>query len=203
VTETTTTIPSAKAALRLRMRVELSRISSDERQAVSARARELLKAQPCWRQSRSILFYAPRADEPDLWPLVAEAIAEGKLAALPRFTAGGNNYSAARVLNPGTDLRTGKFGIREPNDSCAEVSLNRLDLILVPGLAFDLDGRRLGRGKGYYDVMLGVDRGLCCGVAFDQQIVGELPTESHDVRLSCILTPTRWHVVSGPRADLK
>jgi 5-formyltetrahydrofolate cyclo-ligase len=67
-----------------------------------------------------------------------------------------------------------------------------LDLILVPGVAFDLQGRRLGRGKGYYDQLLGALHGTRCGVAFDQQVVDEIPMAPHDMTLHCILTPTRW-----------
>jgi 5-formyltetrahydrofolate cyclo-ligase len=65
-------------------------------------------------------------------------------------------------------------------------------LVLVPGVAFDSHGRRLGRGKGFYDQLLAFVRGTKCGVAFDEQIVPEIPIEPHDVRLNCILTPTRW-----------
>jgi 5-formyltetrahydrofolate cyclo-ligase len=70
--------------------------------------------------------------------------------------------------------------------------MNRLDLILVPGLAFDLNGRRLGKGKGYYDRLLAGVSGIKCGVAFDEQVVSEVPAGPHDVRVNCILTPTRW-----------
>ena len=70
--------------------------------------------------------------------------------------------------------------------------LNRLDFVLVPGIAFDLQGRRLGRGKGYYDRLLAEVRGKTCGVAFDEQIVDEIPVEPHDIHVNCILTPTRW-----------
>jgi 5-formyltetrahydrofolate cyclo-ligase len=65
-------------------------------------------------------------------------------------------------------------------------------LVLVPGVAFDLRGRRLGRGKGFYDRLLADAGGLKCGVAFDEQIVTEIPVEPHDVSVDCILTPTRW-----------
>ena len=68
----------------------------------------------------------------------------------------------------------------------------RLDLVLVPGVAFDLHGRRLGRGRGYYDRLLSQVGGRTCGVAFDEQVVSEVPVEAHDVLLNCILTPTRW-----------
>ena len=105
---------------------------------------------------------------------------------------GSVRYVVCEVRDPEKDIRVGQFGIREPADGCAELSLNRLDLILAPGIAFDLHGRRLGRGKGFYDQLLAVVRGTTCGVAFDQQIVGEIPIEPHDVHLNCILTPTRW-----------
>ena len=81
---------------------------------------------------------------------------------------------------------------REPNDRCALVPLNTLELVLVPGTAFDSRGHRLGRGKGFYDQLLSQVRGQTCGVAFDEQIVPEVPIEPHDVRLNYLLTPTRW-----------
>ncbi|MBP9903534.1 MAG: 5-formyltetrahydrofolate cyclo-ligase, partial [Verrucomicrobia bacterium] len=70
--------------------------------------------------------------------------------------------------------------------------LNRLDLVLVPGVAFDPRGGRLGRGQGYYDRLLAGVRGTKCGVAFDEQIVDAVPVGPLDIRLNCILTPTRW-----------
>ena len=97
-----------------------------------------------------------------------------------------------QVENLGADIVNGKYGIREPGDRCVLVPLNRLDLVLVPGVAFDVRGRRIGRGKGYYDRLLSLAGGLKCGVAFDEQILAEIPTEPHDVAVHCILTPTRW-----------
>ncbi|MEO7298989.1 MAG: 5-formyltetrahydrofolate cyclo-ligase, partial [Verrucomicrobiota bacterium] len=62
---------------------------------------------------------------------------------------------------------------------------------------FDLTGRRLGRGKGFYDRLLAEIPGTKCGVCFDEQIVEEIPTESHDVRMDYVLTPTRWLATAG------
>jgi 5-formyltetrahydrofolate cyclo-ligase len=124
--------------------------------------------------------------------VLSEAIATGKAAALPAFVPGTSVYTARRILDPTRDLVPGKFGIREPALSCPEVALNRLDLVLVPGIAFDVSGGRLGRGKGFYDRLLPAVNGLKCGVAFDEQIVDAVPVGPMDVRLNCILTPTRW-----------
>lgn len=133
--------------------------------------------------------------EVDIWPLVNEAVAEGKIVALPKFVPSARNYVASRIHDLDSDLVLGSFGIREPADHCSQIPLNQLDFILVPGIAFDLHGRRLGRGKGYYDQLLKDVRGRSCGVAFDQQIEPVIPVEPHDVLVNCILTPTRWLVL--------
>jgi 5-formyltetrahydrofolate cyclo-ligase len=67
-----------------------------------------------------------------------------------------------------------------------------LDLVLAPGVAFDLQGHRLGRGKGFYDRLLADVRGVKCGVAFDEQIVDAVPVGPLDVGVDCLVTPTRW-----------
>ena len=186
------TIREAKRRLRDQVRAALRQIPAQERATSSAQARVLLKAQAQWRVAESILFYAPLPEELDVWPLLAEALAAGKRVALPRFVAAAQGYEACRVLDPATDLELGQFGIREPRSRCPRFSSDPLDLILVPGVAFDSLGGRLGRGKGYYDQLLGGLRGTKCGVAFDQQVVDEIPTAPHDERLDFLLTPTRW-----------
>jgi 5-formyltetrahydrofolate cyclo-ligase len=185
-------IKASKQALRREVAAVLRAMTPAEREAASRQARELLAVQPEWRAARSVLFYAPMAEELDVWPLVKEALGAGKRVGLPRFAPRSGAYTACEVRDLGLDLKTGHFGIREPGDHCAAFSLKWLDLILVPGVAFDLHGRRLGRGKGYYDQLLAGLRGVMCGVAFDQQIAREVPVTPRDVRVNCILTPTRW-----------
>ena len=187
-----TEVSALKTSLRGEVRQRLKAMTASQRAAESSRARVLLTAQHRWHRAKSILFFAPLAEELDIWPLLSQALDAGKKVALPRLPPGTNNYVACQVKDPETELIVGRYGIREPVERCAELPLNRLDLILVPGVAFDLHGRRLGRGKGFYDRLLAAVRGSTCGVAFDEQIVGEIPIEPHDVHLNCILTPTRW-----------
>lgn len=181
-----------KAALRSDVREKLKRLSQAQRGHDSSRARAILEKQALWQKAQTILFFAPLPDELDIWVSMAVASAAGKQVFLPRFLTDTQSYTACHVKTPDTDLRLGQFGIREPTESCPQIPLNRLDLILVPGVAFDLHGRRLGRGKGFYDRLLAAVRGTTCGVAFDEQIVNEVPVEPHDVVLNCILTPSRW-----------
>jgi len=185
-------IVSAKARLRQQVRDRVRAMLPEAREATSLQICSRLRQQAIWTSAGSILFFAPLPGEPDVWPLLEEALLAGKTVALPRFSETTQSYVACVVQNPQTDLRSGQFGIREPGLSCPEIPFNRLDLVLVPGLAFQADGCRLGRGKGFYDRLLAAVRGRKCGVAFDEQIVGAIPTGPLDIRVNCIVTPTRW-----------
>jgi 5-formyltetrahydrofolate cyclo-ligase len=189
-----------KAQWRRRFREGLKGLSADQQREASARARELLRRQPAWQRARAVLFYAPVAGEIDLTPLLEEAVRGGKLAALPGYVAGTGVYGAFEVRDLKADCASGKFGIAEPGAHCAPVALNRLDLALAPGLGFDVSGRRLGRGGGYYDRLLAGIAGAKCGVAFDVQVVERLPSERHDIAMNFVLTPTRWLEASGKAA---
>jgi 5-formyltetrahydrofolate cyclo-ligase len=181
-----------KTAWRQRFRASLKGLSPAQRDEASARARDLLRRQPAWQRAQAILFYAPMAGELDLTPLFEEARQGGKAVALPGFVNETKTYQAFAISDFQRDCAPGKFGIAEPGAHCPPMSLKRLDLALAPGLGFDLAGRRLGRGQGFYDRLLAGIAGVKCGVAFDQQVVGRIPAERHDVTMNFILTPTRW-----------
>jgi 5-formyltetrahydrofolate cyclo-ligase len=186
-----TRIQNAKAALRKQIRGILQKISPSARSTLSAQIRDRLKEQVIWKNAGSVLFFAPVPNEVDVWPLLEEAINTGKTVALPRFDSTDQSYVACRVQNLLNEIVTGEFGIREPAAKCVEISFSKFDLVLVPGVAFDLSGHRLGRGRGFYDRLLAEVRGIKCGVAFDEQIVNEIPVGTLDVQVNFILTATR------------
>ncbi len=188
---------SEKKILRQELHQRLKMLSADQRKQFSADACDHLEKQIAWREAQIILFYAPMLNELDVWPLIPEAVAANKIVAFPKFDTENNCYIACQIENVERDLLPGQFGIREPKPDCLEVSLNRLDFALVPGVGFDYMGRRLGRGRGFYDRLLAQISGTTCGVGFDEQVVEAIPTEPHDVCLNCILTPTRWHEVNA------
>jgi 5-formyltetrahydrofolate cyclo-ligase len=183
---------NAKGELRQNLRAAVKRLSEAERGAASEQAQALLRGQTVWKEARAVLFYAPILGELDLTPLLGEALAEGKTVALPGFVSEMAAYDAFVISDLKRDCLPGKFGVLEPSQVGAAFPLNRLDLALTPGLAFDLAGRRLGRGRGYYDRLLARLGGVKCGVGFDPQIVPRVPAEAHDIRMNFILTPTRW-----------
>ena len=178
-----------KTDLRTRMRTVLAAVTPHVRLAASMEACERLKTQmPC---ASAILFFAPLPDELDVWPLLEESIALGTTCALPFFDAASGNYGARQIRNPAREIVTGKFGVREPDANCPELPLDKFNLILVPGLAFDVNGNRLGRGRGFYDRLLGTVAGIKCGVCHDGQLFPQIPTEPHDVKVDFILTPSK------------
>lgn len=190
-------VSESKQSLRQQLRVTLQSLGASQRQEAAAKACVLLPQQRAWKSAKAILFYAPLPNELNIWALVPEALAGGKAVILPRFNESRGMYEAIQIQDVDKDLSPGKYGILEPLSLRSSFPLNRLDLSLVPGLGFDPLGGRLGRGGGFYDRLLAQVSGIKCGVAFDKQIVPQVPVEPHDVRVNCILTPTRWLPVSA------
>jgi len=183
---------SQKRDVRRHLRAALSALSPEQRLRDSVAACALLRRQSLWHEAQRILFFAPLPGEVDVAPLLREALDAGKTAALPGYVTATGVYQAFVISHLTDDCAPGKYGIVEPAPSCPSIALNRLDLVLAPGLGFDLTGHRLGRGQGFYDRLLANTTAIKCGVAFDAQIVERLPAEAHDVRMNCLLTPTRW-----------
>lgn len=188
---------ASKSDWRRHFREQLRHLTPSDRASASAQLCQRLEARPEWQQARAALLFVPTPGEPNILPLAYAALAAGKIVTLPRYCPETDSYEAARFAEFSRHLSIGRFGIPEPGPGCARFPLNELDFSLVPGLGFALDGGRLGRGRGYFDRLLAAIPGFKCGAAFDCQVVPEFALEPHDVRLNCILTPTRWHLTAS------
>lgn len=142
---------------------------------------------PFWMAARSVLLYHPLPDEVDVTPLLDKAFRAGKRVYLPVVT--GACAIEVRRWAPGTQMRTGAFGIQEPTG--ADVSMEecgRIDLAIVPGMGFDREGHRLGRGKGYYDRLLArTPHAHLMGVCLPFQLLREIPHEAHDIDMDSLV----------------
>lgn len=185
-------VQQVKQKLRATIRAELSAVRSETRAVASEKVCRHLLAHPVWQKAGAILFYSPLQDELDISPLWLAALQAGKTIALPRFLSETEGYVACELPHLSHALPPGKFGIAEPGSDSRVVPVNQLDLVLVPGVAFDMTGHRLGRGKGFYDRLLETAPGTKCGVAYDEQVRPEIPVEPHDVVLNYLVTPSRW-----------
>ena len=99
----------------------------------------------------------------------------------------GDELELRRFSSP-NDLQIGAYNIQEPVGECFN-DFNKIELAIVPGMAFDKQGHRLGRGKGYYDRLLPkLTNAYKLGVCFPYQYVEEVPTDEHDIRMDEVLT---------------
>ncbi len=172
------------------MRARLAAMTADERAmaslqicAVAARRRE-------FREARCVALFAPLPTEPDIRPLIEEAWAERKCVALPFMLHGDEPRLAWHEVEGWDELvARGPHGIREPHpQKCPVTQASELDLVFVPGLAFDADGNRLGRGGGYYDRFLADVTTRRIGLFFAAQQVDAVPREAHDCRVDLVIT---------------
>ena len=182
-------LPALKSALREDLRRLFRGLEAGQREEWSLRIRERCLELPEWSDSQVVGLYHPRADEPDVWPLVERAWSAGKCVVLPTYDEVSATYQWCRIASF-EDLVPGRFGIPEPRSRCDRVDAVRLDLAFVPGLGFSTDGGRLGRGQGFYDRLLRFFRGRSYGVAFDFQMLPQIPREGHDVELTGVISPS-------------
>lgn len=178
-----------KGRLRKEMKDRLAAMPAAAAARKSQAACEALQGLEEYRKAEVVMLYAPIPGELDCGELVRSAWREGKTVLLPRLRAGRWEMIAVPWRSPQQDLTVGVYGIREPADE-DPWPVGRIDFLVVPALAYDRRGNRLGRGKGCYDRFL-AQRGLRavrCGLAFDEQIVEELPVEANDYPVEILVT---------------
>ena len=178
-----------KAELRARMRNERKRLKlalTDAAAQAASHAHTLLAAQPF--EARVVALYAPLGSEIDTGPLAAELKRRGLRLALPRVDAEGE-LLVFHAWSPGDELKADLQGCQAPSPDAEVVEP---DLFILPLVAFDRTGGRLGQGGGYYDRTLAALRGhrrpLFVGLAFAGQEVARVPVDAHDQKLDGILT---------------
>ena len=180
-----------KSSFRENILTLLRNQKEEERLKKSAKVLENLFSLEEFRCAQTILFYASFDGEVDTFEMMKQAQKLKKTIALPTVIKAQRRIIPRIVRNLREGLHRGAYGILEPKKEFAEpVEVSQLDLVLVPGIAFDKNNHRLGRGLGYYDRFL---RQLpshtpTIGLAFDFQVVDRLPyRESHDVQLSHVV----------------
>jgi len=141
---------------------------------------------PAWGAARVVASYQAINDELDLSRVDREARAANKAVAYPAIV--GPGLIEFRLWHEGEPLVEGDMGVREPGPKAQVVPLHAIDFFLVPLLACDQQGYRLGYGGGYYDRALAGAAGFRCGVGFNHQLVEQLPTEPHDQALHAFLS---------------
>ncbi|MCD7721871.1 MAG: 5-formyltetrahydrofolate cyclo-ligase [Prevotellaceae bacterium] len=170
-----------KQELRQWVRQRKAEHSSEELRQLSLDICNALRRDPRWQASRTALLYHALPDEVCLSPLIEEGFREGKRILLP--VVSGESLQL-REYEGEQSLSRGPFGIMEPTGR-EFTDLTHIDLALIPALAYDPQGNRLGRGRGYYDRLLPhLARNIYIGVCFPFQLVAAVPHCEHDWKVS-------------------
>lgn len=172
-----------KGEIRRELLKKRSSLDEEERERLSRSICLRIASLPEYKRAQSILFFYPVKGEPDIRALLTQAIKEGR-ALLPKVE--GEDLSLHRVGSL-SDLSPGAYGIPEPLVK-DQVEPSSIDLLLVPGVGFDLEGFRLGWGKGYYDRLLKRAGGTKLGIAFSFQVLDRLPRDHWDVPVDAVVT---------------
>lgn len=197
-------VAEAKAALRETVLRRRGALPEGERAALGARVMGRILALPAYARSETVLAYASFGSELPTDLFLRRVLEDGRTLLLPRV--GPDGLDIYEVSSPETDLAPGRWGIREPiPDRCPLARPADVDLALVPGVAFDRRGMRLGYGGGFYDRLLsgalpgGVPR---VSGAFAVQMVDEVPAGPHDVPVDAVVTEEEIYPSDGRREDL-
>jgi 5-formyltetrahydrofolate cyclo-ligase len=183
-----------KRSLRRSIVAAVMALDADGRSAQEARLLGRFPGLPGYAQAGTVLLYAKAfPEELDTRPLFQHAFAHGKRVICPRVDTRERRLRLYQIDSLESDCRPGILGIPEPREDRPEVHPRDVDWALVPGLAFDLACRRLGRGGGHYDRLLPLLRADAprWALGFDCQLVDRLPTEPHDVPVDGVATAGR------------
>jgi 5-formyltetrahydrofolate cyclo-ligase len=175
------------------IRKEIAKKLSSQKESEKKKKDEIIKGKLLslqeFKTAGTIAFYVSFASEVDTKALIDEALATGKRVVVPVIVE--DNLEMCEIESREADLAEGPCGILQP-DKCRNKPFpkDQIDLIIVPGVAFSKAGARLGRGRGFYDRFLkSLPRRIKrIGLAYDLQIIEDLPTTPHDIPVDVVIT---------------
>ena len=176
-----------KRALRAEVRARLPRPGTDAFVSASVRAQERLLAEALREGAGIVGLYRALPSECGTASVAAALQASGREVCYPAVVP---TERALQFRKSAGVFVAGALGVEEPTG--APVPLAEIALLVVPAVAVDANGRRLGRGKGHYDATLAAFRGRTVALVFDSQLVPEVPVGEHDHRVGAVCTDARW-----------
>lgn len=179
----------SKATLRVHFQAVRNQITAADRQQYNQQITRHLLRHHLYKNAARVLCYGAMGAEVETATIIAASLSVGKEVCLPRLS-GKKGHMDIVPITKIDQLISGTFGIPEPMTDCPATQDYAFDLILIPGLAFDRTGHRLGYGGGYYDRFLANPNthGYRLALGFHQQLVDHLPTEAFDQLINGIIT---------------
>jgi 5-formyltetrahydrofolate cyclo-ligase len=179
-----------KTKLRKSMLEKRKKLSAEERKDASFHIQQTLLGSEVYISAKNMVLYSAIHNEVDFNLVINDALTSGREVFLPVVAELGLIF---RQVKDACSLRKGSFGILEPPALNSVISLEKVDMVVVPGIAFDLQGQRVGYGKGFYDKVLHAleGSGKLIAVCYDFQLVDDIAGEPHDVLVDMIITEKR------------
>jgi len=183
----------AKTALRARVLAERDALPAQIRASASAAIVARVLARSDLLAARCLLVTLPFHNEWDTTALVRAALDAGKTVAVPRVDRDTRMLDLHKITDLARDIGLGYRSIPEPLPDCPRIDRGEIDFVVVPGVAFDCEGRRLGYGGGYYDRLLPLlpSRAPRVAGAFDVQLVDRVPVGPNDIAIDAVVTESR------------
>jgi len=180
---------SRKASLRDELTQRRKALTPEMIDAKGLKVQSRFLATPYYHKARTVALYAPIRGEVPTRDVLTAALADGKIVCYPLSHVHGRILSFRAIRSEG-ELEPGRLGVREPTSTAEMIPVERIDLFVVPGLGFSSQGKRLGRGGGYYDATLraATETSRRVGLAFSEQIVENLPVTLEDVDMDLVVT---------------
>ncbi|MBM7552281.1 5-formyltetrahydrofolate cyclo-ligase [Thalassobacillus pellis] len=177
-----------KDQLRARGKKILASFSNDEKKKLEHSLKEHLTSSKLWNEAETIGMTISQEHEWSTYPLIETGWAQGKTIVVPKCDPAPKELHFHQ-LTDFSELEIVYFGLKEPNpEKTAFVRKENIDLLLVPGLLFDLKGYRIGYGGGFYDRYLSDYKGETVALASEEQVVKELPYENFDIPIQHLIT---------------
>lgn len=191
-------VGAAKRAARAQARAARDEVKPTDRRLAAQEISHALLGLPELVSARIVLAYAALPSEIDPAHAIWRLRARGAQIAYPRIESPG--VLAMHLVAHELELVSGPFGLAQPSEHAPRAARALVDAVILPGVAFDAQGRRLGYGGGYYDRLLPTLRPDCLriGIAFDEQLLDRIPAEEHDAEVSILVTPSRVIRVGAP-----
>lgn len=178
----------AKKDLRKSIKAKLSELSLPQYEDLSYKVAQQLFQTDDWNEASTVAVTVSKAPEVDTFQIIRKGWEQGKRMVVPKCEPKSRRMDF-RELKRFSELESVYYGLFEPIVSeTNSVSPDEIDLVVVPGLAFSKSGYRLGFGGGYYDRFLANYQGNTVSLAFKNQIVSEIPIESHDIPVGKLIT---------------
>jgi 5-formyltetrahydrofolate cyclo-ligase len=192
---------SEKHASRKEVLSRRDAISPTTRREKSGRITERLLSIGEFRAVHTVLSYASFRSEVDTFGIIRHCIEHGVRVVLPRVDRATRTLRLYEIESL-DDLSSGYWGIPEPHvPEARRRNVREMDLVIVPGAAFDEECNRLGYGGGYYDRLLSDRTAPAVALAFEEQLLPQLPAEPHDIRMDAIITDMRTVRCHGQKED--